>query len=295
MATSSSYKKKSSSRTRVLELCCFLLIVSIIAIVSLYFFKEDFATEIRQVRQAKPNRFIVGIDISQTVKPEALAAFNRALISRLKHFIGDEEVFYQVFIFGLQGCGMDAIAEIVKTPSPKDARSFRWKVEKRINRISTAGRSGEDDELPLTTPLFCFLEKILTKKIGQRVIIFSDLVNDDSGCGKHYRFPVEAILKFGADKRSQIIFLYLTPYISYHNPTLQKRLMKKQKDFLLDMQELSSSGKVRAFYSNLPDDPTKHDRFLASHLAKSIPSTMFEIVWERASRMFDTIVGAIRG
>jgi hypothetical protein len=295
MATSSSYKKRSSSRTRFLELCCFLLVVIIIAIVSLYFFKKDFATEIRQVRQAKPNLFFIGIDVSQTLKSEVLAAFNRALIERLRHFIGEEEVFYQVSVFGIQGCGMDAVAEVVSTRAPKDAPSFRWKVEGRIKGISTAGRSDEDDKTPLTTPLFCFLEKILRERIGERVIIFSDLVNDDEGCQTHDRFPLEAILRFGADKRSQIIFLYLTPYVPYHNPTLQKRLMKKQKDFLLDMRELSSNGKVRAFYCHLPDDPIKRDRFLAANLAKSIPSTMFEIVWERASRMLDTIIGAIRG
>jgi hypothetical protein len=295
MTTSSSYKKRSSFRTRFLELCCFLLVVILIAIVSLYFFKKDFATEIRQVRQAKPNRFFIGIDVSQTVKSDALAAFNRALIERLRHFIGEEEVFYQVSILGIQGCGMDAVEEVVSTRAPKDARSFGRKVERRIKGISTARRSGEDDKRPLTTPLFCFLKKILTERIGERVIIFSDLVNDDEGCQTHYLFPLEEILKFGADKKSQIIFFYPTPHVPYHNPSLQKRLMKQQEDFLLDMRELSSNGKVRAFYCQLPDDPIQRDRFLASHFTKSIPSTIFEIVWDRASRMLDTIVAAIRG
>jgi len=295
MTRSKPYKRKPSAHRRVLAVCFFLLVVILISIVSLYFFKKDFATEIRQVRQAKSNRFYIGIDVSPTVKPDALAAFNRALISRLRQFIGEEEVFYHVSVFGLQGCGMDAIEEAVSTRAPKDARSFRWKVEGRIKGISTAGRSDEDDKTPLTTPLFCFLEKILRERIGERVIIFSDLVNDDSGCGTRYRFPLEAILKFGANKESQIIFLYTSPCVTYNNPMLQKRLMKKQEDFLLDMRELSSNGKVRAVYYHLPDDPAQRDRFLASNLAKSIPSTMFEIVWERVSRMLATIIGAIRG
>jgi len=295
MATSSSYKKRSSSHTRFRELYCFLLVVILMAIVSLYFFKKDFATEIRQVRQARPNRFFIGIDVSQTVKTDALAAFNRGIISRLRQFIGEDEVFYNVSVFGLQGCGMDAIAEVVSTHSPKGAHSFGPKVERRIKGISIEVRSDEDDKRPLTTPLFYFLEKILTERIGERVIIFSDLVNDDSGCGTHCRFPLEAILKFGVNKKSQIIFIYPTPFVPYHNPSLQKKLMKKQEDFLLEMRELSSKGKVRAFYCHLPDDPMQHDRFLESQLAKSIPSTMFEIVWERVSRMLSTIIAAIRG
>ncbi len=295
MATSNSFKRKSPSHTRVFDICFFLLIVIVIILVSLYFTNKDFATEIRQVRQPKPNRFYIGIDVSQTIKSDTLASFNRALIARLRHFIGEEKVFYHISIFGLQGCGRDAIAEVVSTHSPKDARSFNWKVEQRIKGISIAGKSDEEDEIPLTTPLFCFLEKILTERIGERVIIFSDLVNDDEGCGTHYSFPLKTILKFGANKKSQLIFLYTTPFVSYNNQALQKRLMKKQKDFLAEMRKLSGKGKVRAFYYHLPDDPMKHDRFLGSHLTKSMPSTMFEIVWERVSRMLDTIIGAIRG
>jgi hypothetical protein len=295
MARFSSYKRKSPSHTRFFDICCFVLVVIIIVIVSLYFTNKDFATEIKQVRQPKPNRFCIGIDVSQTVKSDTLAAFNRALIERLRHFIGEEEVFYHISIFGLQGCGRDAMAEIVSTYSPKDARSFSWKVERRIKGIFIAGKSDEDDEIPLTTPLFCFLDKILTERIGQRVVIFSDLVNDEAGCEMRYRFPVKTILRFGANKKSQIIFLYPTPYVSYKNPALQKRLVKEQKDFLTEMKKLSEKGQVRAFYYHIPDDPIKRDRFLAAHLIKSIPSTMFEIVWERASRMLDTIIGAVRG
>jgi len=295
MAKYSFYKRKSPSHTRLFDICCFLFVVLVITMVSLYFTNKDFATEIRQVRQPKPNRFFIGIDVSQTIKSDTLATFNQALIARLRHFIGDEKVFYHISVFGLQGCGRDAIAEVVSTHSPKDVPSFNWKVERRIKWISIAGKSNENDEIPLTTPLFCFLEKILSKKIGERVIIFSDLVNDDEGCDVHYGFPLETILKFGADKKSQIIFLYPTPFVSYKNPALQKRLIKKQKDFLVEMRKLSDKGKVRAFYYHLPDDPMKHDRFLGSHLTKSIPSTVFEIVWERVSRMLDTIIGAVRG
>jgi hypothetical protein len=295
MATFSSHKRRSPSRARVLEICCFLLVVIVITIISFYFTNKDFATEIRQARQPKPNRFYIGIDVSQTIKPDALAAFNRALISRLRHFIGKEEVFYRISILGLQGCGRDAIEEVVSTHSPKDTHSFSWNVERRIKGVFIAGKSEDYNEIPLTTPLFCFLEKILTERIGERVIIFSDLVNDDGECGAQYRFPLESLLQFGADKKSLIIFLYPTPHVSYNNPSLKKRLIKKQKDFLREIHQVSGKGKVRAFCYHLPDDPIKRDRFLASHLSKSIPSTMFEVVWERASRMLDTIIGAIRG
>lgn len=296
MAKFSYYRRKSLFQNRIFHICCFLFVVLVISIISLYLTNKDFASEIRQVRQPKPNRFHIGIDVSQTIKPDILAEFKNALILRLKSFIGVKKISYHISIFGLPGCGREAIADIVSTHSPKDTVSFSRRVERKIKDIYIARKPEEDeDETPLTTPLFCFLEKALTGRIGGRVIIFSDLVNDERGCGKQYPFPLRTILKFGTNKESQIIFLYPTPYVSYSNPELRERLVKKQRDFLMKMQKLSSKGKVRAFFYHIPDDPQKHKSFLGSQLKKSIPSTMFEIIWERVSKMIDTIIGAVRG
>jgi hypothetical protein len=295
MTRVSAYRRKSIFQTRIFDICCFLIVVLIISIILLYFTNKDFAAELRQVRQPKPNHFYIGIDISQTIKPDALAAFKKALILRLRDFIGDEQVFYQIFVFGLPGCGREAIADVVSTNSPKDTRSFRWRVEQKIKDISIAVNPYEEDETPLTTPLHYFLEKILTERAGGRVIIVSDLVNDDGGCGKHYRFPVRTILKFGSDKRSQIIFLYPEPYVSHDNPAHYERLIREQDNFLMQMQKLSSEGKVRAFYHHIPSNPQKRMRFFRYQLKKFIPSTIFEVIWERVSHMIDTIIGAVRG
>jgi hypothetical protein len=295
MRTSGPYQRKPHSSKRFFDLCCFLLAVLSIALISFYLTNDDFATEIKQVRQAKPNRFYIGIDVSQSVHPDALAAFNRALISRIRHFIGEEKVFYHISVFGIKGCGRDAIREVLSTHSPQDADSFQRKVERRISRISIAGRSSEDDEIPLTTPLFSFLEQILTERTGERVLIFSDLVNDEEGCGMQYRFPLKTLLTFGANKKSQITFLYPTPFVYHGNRALKKQLMEKQSEFIAKVQELSSKGKVRAFFYHVPDDQKRQDTFLSSHLKKALPSTMFEVVWARASRMFTTIIGARRG
>jgi len=250
------------------------------------------------VRQPKPNLFYIGIDVSQTIRPEILEDFKDALIVRLKNFIGEKKASYLISIFGLPGCGTEAIADIVSTQSPEDPLSFSRRVERRIRRISTAGKPlGEEDGPPLTTPLFCFLERILQQKTGGRVIIFSDLVNDDRGCQRQYAFPLKAIARFGTHKEGQIIFLYPTPYSTgrYATPELHERLIKKQLDFMIEMQKLSSDGKVRVFFSHIPDDPKKRVNLLRSQLQNCIPATIFEIIWERVSKMVDTIIGAVRG
>ena len=296
MVKFSDYRRRSIFSTRLFDICCFVLVVFVISVVSLYFTNKDFAAELRQVRQPKPNLFCVGIDVSQTIAPAVLADCKKALISRLENFIGEKNVYYHISIFGLPGCGSEAIEDIVSTQSPKDPASFRRIVEEKIKNISIARKLVEDvDETPLTTPLFFFLEKILKERAGTRVIIFSDLVNDDSGCGVQYSFPQKAILKFSAHTESQIIFLYSTPYVSYYNPELNERLMREQKHFLMEMQRLSSRGKVRAFFYRIPDHPQARKIFLRSNLKKSIPSTIFEIIWERVSKMIDTIIGAVRG
>ena len=76
---------------------------------------------------------------------------------------------------------------------------------------------------------------------------------------------------------------------------LYEKLIKDQKDFIMEMKSLTHKGKVRAFFYHIPNDPLKRMQFLRSHLQKSIPATTFEIIWERFSKMIDTIVGAVRG
>jgi hypothetical protein len=274
----------------------FLILALLGSVPALYFTKRDFAMEVKQVRQPRPNRFYIGIDISQTIKPEMLSDFEDALIVRLRDFVGHDEVYYQISIFGLPGCGEDAIADILQTQSPKDAESFEQTVADRIRAVSIADRAGgEDDMTPLTTPLFFFLERVLTEWAGERVVIFSDLVNDDKGCQNH-SLPLETIEQFGLHK-GQIIFLCPTPHVigQYDTPDLPERLVDKQRSLIKEIQELTSQGKVRAFFYHVPEDPQKREGFLKSHLQKAIPATTFQIVWERVSRMIDTIVVAVRG
>jgi len=259
---------------------------------------KNFAIELRKVRQPKPNLFNIGIDVSQTIKPGVLADFKKALILRLRNFTGDKKVHYHISLFGTPGCGKEAIVNIVSIQSPKDPNSFNRKVEKKITQISIAKKAKEQsDTQPLATPLFCFLKKILIEKVGERVIILSDLANDDEGCKKHYSLPLTTITKFGIHKDGQIIFLYSTPYLpgKHTAPEIYQKLITKQENFIKEMRKLSSQGKVRVFFYHIPDNPQKRLPFLKSKLQDSIPATTFEVIWERVSKMINTIICAVRG
>jgi hypothetical protein len=298
MVKYSSFRKKSLFKTRWFDICCFLFIVLIVSITALYFTNKDFAIELRQVRQPKPNLFNIGIDVSQTIKPGVLADFTKAVILRLRSFAGDKKVRYHISLFGTPGCGKEAIVDVVSTQSQENPDSFNQRVEKKIRQISIAKKAkGQSDTQPLTTPLFCFLEKILTERVGERIIILSDLVNDDEGCQKQYSLPVKIINNFGIHKNGQIIFLYSTPYLpgKHATPEIYEKLINKQDNFIKEMRKLSSQGKVRVFFYHIPDNPQKRLPFLKSKLQKSIPATTFEVIWERVSKMINTIICAVRG
>ena len=298
MKKQSSYRKKSSLKAKVFDISCFLIVVTIISIVLLFFTNKDFANELRQVKQSKPNHFLIGVDTSLTIKPDILQDFKEALILRLKKFIGEKKVSYGISVFGVPGCGEEAIVNIVSSKSPQDVDSFSSDVEKKIKRISLAARKKRaDSSLPLTTPLHCFLEKILEENRGERILIISDLVNDDSGCRTKYLFPVEAVKQFGENKDGQIIFFYPTPYLKgrFDTPEINKRLIDKQKDFIRTMMRFRDMGKVRVFFYKIPDDPEKRLTFFQSQLQNSIPATFIEVAWERISKLVKTVVGAIRG
>jgi len=304
MAKQKSYKITEPHESKVSRIYWFLsaafwfvLLALLVSIPALYFMKKDFANEVRQVRQPRPNRFFLGIDVSQTMRPDILSDFEDALISRLQNFVGHGEVSCHIAVFGRPGCGKEAISHILSTSSPQDEKTFKRTVEKRIRNISISSRPGGDEATtPLTTPLFYFLGEILPERAGEGVIIFSDLVNDDGGC-QEYSFPLKAFEEFGLHKGGQIIFLYPTPYVigEYETPDLPERLIKKQKEFIKSVHELSKKGRLRAFFYHVPDDTQERVAFLKSQLQNAIPATAFEIVWGRVSKMIDTIVAAVRG
>lgn len=272
-------------RSKFFYMCCFLFVVLVAATVFFYFTNEGVANEFRQVRQPNPNLFHVGIDVSATIDSGMLDDFKNNVIFRLKNFIGDEAVSYHVSSFGNPGCGKASFSSIVSARSPKDETAFEWEVQKKILSVSPARKPGPGR--PLTTPLYCLLDQVLTDSVGGRVIIFSDLLNEESDCPTvPCAFPERAITKFGADKNGQIIFLYPTPH------DLKK---KDQQDFIDQMQKLASEGKIRAFFYHVPDGPGEISAFMKAQLQNSIPATTFEIVQERVSKMVDAIVSAVRG
>jgi hypothetical protein len=304
MAKKRSYKitepheSKISRKYLFLTAAFWVVLIAVLVIgPALYLTKKDFASEVRQIRQPRPNRFFLGIDVSQTIRPDILSDFQDALISRLQNFVGHGEVSCHIAVFGLPGCGRKTISHVLSTSSPQDQETFRRTIEEKIKNISISRRPGGIVGItPLTTPLFYFLGEILPKRAGERVIIFSDLVNDDGGC-QEFPFPVKAFEEFGLHKGGQLIFLCPAPYIpgEYARPDLPKRLIKKQREFITSVQELSKKGKLRAFFYQVPDNTQERVDFLKSQLRNAIPATAFEIVWGRVSKMIDTIVAAVRG
>jgi len=134
MVKYSSFRKKFLFKTRWFDICCFLFVALIVSITALYFTNKDFALELRQVRQPKPNLFNIGIDVSQTVKPGVLADFKKALILRLRSFAGDKKVRYHISLLGTPGCGKEAIVDIVSTQWQENPDSFNQRLRKRLRR-----------------------------------------------------------------------------------------------------------------------------------------------------------------
>lgn len=270
---------------KVFYLCCFLVVAAVVGIIVLYFTNEGVANEFRQVRQPNPNLFFVGIDVSATIDSDTLDDFKNNVVSRMKNFIGDEAVSYHVSSFGNPGCGKKSVKSIVSTRSPKDEATFEWEVKKKIDVIAPALRPGPGR--PLTTPLYCLLEQVLNNRAGGRIIIFSDLLNEESDCPTvPCPFPEKAIEKFGANRNGQVIFFYTTPH------ALKE---KDQQKFITKMQKMANEGKIRAFFYHIPDVSEERSAFMKAQLTHSIPTTTYEIVVERVSKMVDAIVSAVRG
>ncbi len=285
--------QKTSFMKKAFYFCCIVLVLLTGLIVYLCFTNEGVANEFRQIRQPRPNQFYVGIDVSATIDPDMLSDLKDNVIIRLKNFIGEMTVSYHISSFGNPGCGFASITDVLSTKSPEDEVTFDYEVEKKIREVAVAEINTRDTR-PLTTPLYCLLQKVLPEKTGSRVIIFSDLMNDDSDCKDQFYFPEETITKFGENKEGQIIFLYPTPRLSDEEDINQK-ILARQQEFIDRMVVLRDEGKVRAFFYHIPDDSLDRSEFIESKLQDAIPATNFEVVFERMTKMVDTVVSAVRG
>ena len=277
-----------------------LLTVAFLIGSAVYFYNTNkpFALEIQQVQQKRPAKFNIGIDVSQTIANDVLKDFKNATIEQLKALTGEQAIFYAVSVFGMPGCGEERFFDVVATQAPKDDVTFLWKVDQRLRSISIAHGSLQDaEEIPLTTPLYRFLEDVLAANAGGRVIILSDLVNDNRGCGAEEPFPDKAFIDFGAQVKGQVIFYYPTPilYGEFDTPRARQSLLNKQAAFIQRVKALRHAGKVRAFFYHLPDDPADRQAFLNAHLQKSIPETEFQVIWERVSKVAETYIHGFRG
>lgn len=275
----------------MIPLLLFLIAASGLAV--LFFSNESVATELRQIREPRPNEFFLAIDVSATISSDTLEKLKSAAIERLRNFIGDDAVSYSVYTFGNPGCGGQSFRKVLSTQSPEDEVTFTWKVEEKIEAIEIT-QVETRRAVPLTTPLFNFLETYLPERKGSRVIVFSDLLNDDSDCARQYIFPEEALLEFGKNTSSQIVFLYPSPDVT-DNPEMNQRKERQQQEFIGKVKLMTGEGKLRTLFYHIPDDPLKRAQFLRGRLKEAIPATAFDLVQERVRRVVYTVVTAVRG
>ena len=256
-----------------------------------YFFHPRVEAEVSRVFSPLPKYFHIGIDVSASINRDALEKTKDVLVDRLGRFVGDEAVFYQISIFGSTGCGKKSISTLLARPSPENEAAFDLQVRKPVESINAASIAPRD-VTHLTTPLYCFLETALTLGIGKRIVIFSDLMNDDSDCREQYIFPREAVERFGADKNSEIIFLYTSPPKS-SDPMLNRRLLAYQKDFVDQMNTLANAGKIRVFFYHIPDDPLKSLLYIRKEMSAAIPSNILDAARDRLSRIFHAVFATL--
>lgn len=271
-----------------------LIMMVIGGVIYLYFTNDGVYNEFHQLRQPRPNTFIVGIDVSADIDHEMLNVLKKNLIERLEYFIGDKSVSYQIYSFGRPGCGMQAISQLISTVSPQDKTSFDLEVAKKIQALSVTVND-PNDMRPVTTPLYCLLDYIVKREQGTRIIIFSDLINNDGDCRRAYFFPDDALRQYGKDKSGQIMFLYSNPPLSEHNVEYNQRVLARQKSFMDEVQVLRNQGDLRAYFYHIPDEPEQRAKYIESRLKQAIPVTEFEIVMEKVSKVMNTIVSAVRG
>ncbi|WP_373498346.1 hypothetical protein [Desulfococcus sp.] len=266
------------------------MLVLAAGLIYFHLFHPRAAAELSRLFQPHPKHFHVGLDVSASINQDALEKIKDHLGICLRGFVGDTSISYQISTFGNPGCGKESIAALVATASPRHHAAFDGSVGKTLAAVA-ATPVAPREVTPLTTPFYGFLESALSSASGKRVIIFSDLMNDDGDCRERYAFPAEAIERFGADGSSDLVFLYTAPRAG-GDVQLKRALQDQQQAFIDRMNALAEAGKVRVVFRRIPDDPLESLPFIRSELRKSLPSTLRDGIRDRLSRIFDAVFAA---
>lgn len=265
----------------------------LLAAALLYFhlFHPRVAVEVARLLAPPPRHFHVGLDVSASTDREVLQKIKDHLTLRLRGFVGNPSISYRISTFGNPGCGKKAILPIVAAMSPETDADFNRSVAEPLAAAAAAPISPRQ-VVPLTTPFYGFLESVLLPAAGTRVIILTDLMNDDGDCRERFAFPAEAIRRFGADGTSELVFLYTAPRPA-GDPRRSRMLADQQQEFIRRMTALAGEGRVRVFFRRIPEDPVESLLFIRSELCKALPSTFLEHLRDRLSRLFEAAADAL--
>lgn len=261
------------------------------ALISIQCFNPRIAAELAGATDSLPTRFHVGIDVSASMNQDTLEKLKDVLLTRLERFNRRKTISCRISTFGNPGCGPASISTVVDLTACGSPDQFDRTVRPQVESITTATIAPRIIT-PLTTPFYCFLETVLNSRIKKRVIIFSDLINDDSDCPQQYVFPEAAVERFGVDSSGEIIFLYTSPRIG-DDPELNRRLLILQKTFIDRMNALALAGKARIFFRRIPDDPLKSLGFIRNELQSALPVTFVDHIRDRFSRMLSAVFTAL--
>jgi|GEM_PF-918800 len=261
------------------------------ALVYIHYFHPRIAAELSSMAERLPTRFHIGIDVSASINQDALEKLKDILLIRLDRLTKRSTVSYQISTFGNPGCGLTSISTVVDLAAPGSRDQFARTVKPALESITVAPIAPRKIT-PLTTPFYCFLETVLDPQVNKRIIIFSDLINDDSDCPEQYVFPEAAIKHFSANNRGEIIFLYTSPRTG-DDPELKRRLLSLQKTFIDRMNALALGGKVRIFFRRIPDDPLKSLRFIQNELQRALPANFGDHIRDRFCRILFAVLATI--
>ena len=289
-------KKISSILKGILFFVLVVVIGAAGAVCYFYYSNEDVAGEVRQIRLPKPNHFYVGIDVSASIPEDMLDDVKRALVERLENFVGQKTVTYIVSVFGLPGCGEDSMAGVAAGRSPKDAETFRNKVELPIMSIASvqddyAGGSSR----PLTTPLYHFLQRAMEARKGETSNHLLGFGQRRTGMSRAKLVSHEGLRGVWQPQFEPDPFRLSRPFRRAIEKIATPRKSGSRKASSRPWKKLVEDKKVRAFFYPIPYQSAQRREFLETRLREAVPETVVEVFVDRASNVLGAIVAAVRG
>ncbi|MBF0508752.1 MAG: VWA domain-containing protein [Deltaproteobacteria bacterium] len=270
---------KTSRLARLLVLGSTLVIVFFVAQFS---FNPLFSCELKSLFSGDHFNTRFMLDKSASISERTLSHLKAALTQRLKVFMYQGD---RVAVWDFGGHCRQVTSVIPTKNVPTNPTDFTEQIERPLNAVKRV--TGRDTR----TPLNLAIQEALKENFRGKVMILSDMVDDQEDCPEKVNFPRDDLIKFGQSGGELLLLTLPSEFSQGSESLLYDSYIKIQNDFINQVWLLKKSGRLKVTVIRVSEEEAKDEAQILRHLETLTPAG----VVGRANQRINSLITALFG